>query len=87
MLESVFILIVAIAFILFLLCIEHSSRVYGMISLVLWLIILVQSFWIEVPNDTQYSDYTLSAVSLIFVFANLIYIIALQFDWRRTFFG
>jgi len=87
MLESVFILLVAIAFVLFLLCIENQSKVYGMISLILWVIILVQSLWIEVPNDTDYADYTLSAISLIFIFANLIYVLALQFDWRRRFFG
>lgn len=84
MLESVFIVLLAIAFVLFILGIEAESKIYCMISLVLWVIIFAQSLWITVPTDTTYSELSLSAISLIFVFSNLIYLLALQFDWRKN---
>jgi len=84
MLESVFIILVAIAFILFILGVEEESKMYCIMSGVLWLIVFVQSLWIEVPSDEVYTEYTLNVISLIFIFANIIYYLALQFDWRRN---
>jgi len=86
MLESLFITIIAIAFVLFILGIENSSKVYLFMSMILWIIIFAQSLYIEVPSDTSYTEYGLNAVSLIFIFANLIFYLALQFDWRNRYF-
>jgi len=83
MLESVFIVMLAIAFVLFILAVENRSQIYCMMSLILWLIILAQSLWIEVPRDTEYTEYVLSAASLMFIFANLVLVFVFQFDWRK----
>lgn len=77
MIESVFIILLAIAFLLFLLGIERKSIIYSGISLILWILIMIQSLYIQVPGDTDYSEMGLNAFALIFIMVNIIHIIYL----------
>jgi len=86
MLESVFIFMGAIAFVLFVLGIGEQSKVYCAMSTILWIIVMANALYIEVPADTSYTEWGFSAFCLAFIFANLVYLIAMQFDWRRRFF-
>ena len=85
MLESVFIFISAVAFVTFVLGIERESIVYAFMSLMLWVIVMINALYVEVPTDTDYSELALSAFCLAFIFANIIWLLTLYFDieWRR----
>ena len=75
MILDIFMLWIIIGIILFVLGIELENIIYNMISLVIFIIIFAQSFWIEVPGIIDYTDNTTSAISLIFIFINLIWMI------------
>ena len=76
-------MVIAIAFILFILAIERESIIYSATSLMLWLIIMAQSFYITVPGDADYIDFTINAVCLAFIFINLVWMLIMHFDWRK----
>ena len=83
MIESLFITILAMAFILFIIGIELESIVFSATSLLLWIIILAQSFYIEVPGDTFYTDYTLNATALAFIFINVVWLIIMYTNFKK----
>jgi len=86
MLESVFILIVSIGFVSFVLAILDENMIFSAISLLMFIISLASQLYIEVPTDTYYDEPALYAVSLGFIFLNVIWLIVLYFDfdfWRR----
>ena len=83
MLESIFIVIVMMAFILFVLAVFDENVIFAATSFLLWMIIFAQSFYIEVPCDTYYTEYGLNAISLAFIFINLIWMLVLHFDWQK----
>ena len=72
MIESVFLFLAAIAFIMFILHIETESVIYGMTSIMLWLLTMVNTLWIEVPGIDTYTEYTINALGLIFIFVNIL---------------
>jgi hypothetical protein len=80
MIESIFMMLLAIAFILWILGIEMESIVYSGTSLILWLVIMAQSFYIQVPGIADYSDVALRAFVLVFIFTAIINIIIIFFD-------
>ena len=58
MLESVFIFMSAIAFLLFIFGIEKDSIIYSFMSLMLWIVVMASSLYIEVPTVTDaYVEY------------------------------
>lgn len=75
MLESVFIMIVAMAFILFVLAIHLESFWFSATSLLMWILILAGAVRIDVPNDTYYNEFGIQAVAFGFIFLNVIYMI------------
>ena len=80
MLESVFIFMAAIAFLLFILGIELDSVIYSFLSMMLWVIVMASSLYIEVPSvDEVYSEMGLSAFCLAFIVANIIWLIWMYF--------
>jgi len=84
MIESLFILLVILAFMLMVLAVAQESKIYAMMSVVVWIIVFAQSLWIEVPGcDDGYTEYGFSALSTMFIFAMIVYALVLQFDWRR----
>jgi len=82
MLESIFILMVAIAFILFVLGIAEKSVTYSALSLLLWIVVMLNALYIEVPTDTSYSELGFSAFCLAFIFTNIIWIIIMYLEFR-----
>jgi hypothetical protein len=83
MILDVYLITLVFAFILFLFAIEKESIIYAMLSFLLWIIIFGASFYIQVPGDDHYIEYTLNAISLAFIFTNLIWALILHFDWRK----
>jgi len=75
MIESIFLILIGMAFILFILGIELTSTIYSGTSLILWVLIMAQSLYIHVPGDTAYQEYGLNAFALVFIFINIIWII------------
>ena len=76
MLESVFVMIMAMGFVLFILGISEKSIVYSATSLLMWVIILAGQLYIEVPTDTEtYTEGATFALALAFIFINTIWII------------
>jgi len=78
MILDIFMLWIIIGVILLILGIEFENIVYNMLSLILFIIIFIQSLWIEVPGIADYTDYTSSAMSLAFIFTNIIWLLILN---------
>ena len=78
MILDIFMLWIIIGVILLILGIEFENIVYSMLSVVVFIIILVQSLWIEVPGIADYADYTSSAMSLAFIFTNIVWLLLLN---------
>jgi len=83
MLLDVYLMLIAIGIILFVLGIERESMAYAGTSFVLWMIIFAQSFWVYVPGDTGYADYTMNAVSLAFILINVVWMFWLVLEKRK----
>lgn len=81
MIESLFIMLVAIAFLLFILGIEkgNDGSIYTGVSLILWIMLMAQSFYIEVPLDTSYNEAGFRAFCFAFILLNLIRVVMLLF--------
>lgn len=98
MIESIYLALFIIGVLLTLYSIKIESKVYCILGVIIWLILLVESlniqtFYIAYTfNGTDYnstiaymqkSEWGLSAFCLAFIFINIIYALVLQFDWRR----
>ena len=83
MLDSIFVMLFVIAFVLTVLTIQEKSIVYGMIGLVAWLILFAQSLWITDIAENTYSEYGVSAFCLAFIFTHIILLIIYFIDWRH----
>jgi hypothetical protein len=75
MLESVFICLLAMAFLLFLLGIVEERIVFTGTSLLLWIVIFASCHYIQVPADTAYVELGLNAASIAFIVINIIWMI------------
>ena len=86
MLESILMVIIAMAFILYIIAVYEQSFVFMLLSVVIWLIIMGGSLGVEVPFiDTAYTDYSLSAISMLFVFSGIVFSIVYVMEWRRKY--
>lgn len=86
MLESIFILTVALGFILFILSIERENIIYSLTSLLMWIVTLAGMVYIVVPNDTYYTEWAYFAISIGFIAINIIWSVILYMDldyWRK----
>ena len=82
MLESIYIMLFIVAFILTILTVEYRNILYSMAGLMAWLILFVQSLWITDVAGTIYHEHGLSAFCLIFVFVHLVLSVIAFMDWR-----
>lgn len=78
MLESVFIMFIAMGFVLFILGIERHSITYSITSVLMWIVILAGQIYIEVPNDTSYGEPAFYGVAIGFIVVNIIWIVIQQ---------
>lgn len=95
MLESIFIFIMILAVVFFILGIERECTTYNMISLILWIVILLQALYVETFytaigfNDTAIYNVTtgyayrmetgISILSLMFIITCIINQISIYF--------
>lgn len=85
MLESIFIFMAAIGFVLFILGIYEKSAIYSFMSLIVWLIVMANALYVQVPTDTTtYTEYGFSAFCMAFVFANIVWMLSLYMEFRKT---
>jgi len=75
MLESVFIILLCMGFILLLLGIELKTVLYNWVSILMWIVVLAAYLNIEVPSDTYYQEWTMLPLSLGFIIINIIVIV------------
>lgn len=83
MLESIFIIIMLMGFVLFLIAVLEKNLVFSLTSLLMWIIVLASHMYIEVPGDTYYAEYALFGVSLAFIIINVLWIILMYMDQDR----
>jgi hypothetical protein len=91
MIVSLFVILLVIAVILFILGMKDDAIAYEGISLILFLVLTGQSFYITVPFlnsadiviEKTYTEYGLSAFCLIFVFIDVIFLILHWFSIRK----
>jgi len=86
MLESVFIWIISVGFVSFVLAVLDENLILSAVSLLMFIVSLAGQIYVEVPSDTYYDEPVFFAISLGFIFLNIIYIIILYFDfqfWRQ----
>ena len=84
MLESVFIIIMLMGFVLFLLAVIEENLIFCLTSLLMWIIVLATHMYIEVPLDTYYAEYALFPLSLAFILINVIFAIFMFMRERQT---
>ena len=78
MLESVFVIIMAMGFVLFILGIAEKSIVYSGTSILMWVILLAAYLYVEVPtDDSTYTEPAVFALAIAFIFINAIWMIIL----------
>jgi len=83
MLDSIFIIIILMAFVLFLLGIIEENIIFSGSSILMWIIVMAGHLYIEVPGDTSYTENALLPVSIGFIFINIIWILILFFDLKE----
>jgi len=85
MLESLFIVMVIIGFLLTIYAHEKQSIIFGVSCTILWIFIMVNALWVQVSFSTGYeefAEYAFSAFCLIFIFINVIQTLWFVMDWR-----
>jgi len=75
MIESVFIMMMAMGFIAFILAIESDSIVYSAISMLLWIIVMAGHVYIQVPGDTYYNEVAMFPLSFGMIILNVLWLI------------
>jgi len=83
MLESIFIIVVAMGFISFILAVYEESVVFTAVSMLMWIIVMAGFLAIEVPTDTYYTEWAMFATALGFIFIDLAWMIKLYLDYSR----
>jgi len=98
MYTDLYIMLFLVALLLLILSVYEESIIFGMMSFICWMIVFVQSLYIEIPyvawtdiggtaNITEgiflYSEYGFSALSLAFIFFTIIWMLVLHFDWHK----
>jgi len=83
MLESVFIMIMAMGFVAFILAVYEESLIFTGVSTLMWIIVMAGFLAIEVPRDTYYQEWGLFAVALGFILINIVWSIKLFMDYKR----
>lgn len=83
MLDSIFIMLFVIAFVLTVMSVQEKSIVYSIIGLVAWMILFAQSLWITDVAENSYSEYGISAFCLAFIFTHIILLIVYFIDWKH----
>lgn len=83
MLLDIFMLMIVLAFILFVLAVFDENIIFSGVSFLLWIIIFAQAHYIWVPGDAAYTDYSINAIALAFIFINILWMLVIHFDWRK----
>ena len=84
MLDSIFIAMLMISFILTLVTVFEKSLVFNFIALMCWLVLFGQSLYITDVSGTAYSEYGVSALCLCFVFVHVILTIVYFMDYKEN---
>jgi hypothetical protein len=89
MIESMFILMFAIGFILFLYCLDRADEPHAwflnVILTVWWLIIMANSFYIEIPGvESTFSDAGVNALCLLFVLFGVVQSISQMMNRKKV---
>ena len=83
MLESVFLIIMLMGFVLFLLGIVEENSIFTGTSILMWIIILAAHLYIEVPADTSYEEPVMVPLSLAFIIINLLILVIGYFRMKH----
>lgn len=76
MIESLFVVLILIAFILMIFAIMEESLIFSVLDAILWLFLMINSLYIEVPfstTDNIYMEYAFSGLCMAFVMTNIIF--------------
>ena len=84
MLDSIFLVLFIGSFLLTVLGEREDSVGYNMMALVIWVVLFVQSLWIQDVAGNVYNEFGLSAICLGFVFVNLFFVLDYFFDFRKA---
>ena len=83
MIESMFVMLIAIGFVIFILHYFVRDHILGFLSMVIWALVLINSIYIWVPNDTSYSDWVFNTFPLAFIFTSLLIIILTYIEEQK----
>lgn len=87
MLESIFLMLMCMGFLLFIIGIFEESIIFSSVSILLWIMVMAGLVYIEVPYHTAYTELGLIGVSLGFIFINIMWILVqygyLIEDWQH----
>jgi len=86
MIESLFIVLILIAFILMIFAISEKSIIFSVLDAILWLFLMVNSLYVEVPfsvADNTYTEYAFSGLCIAFVMIDIVYAVVQFMDFKR----
>lgn len=86
MLQSVFITLIIMAFVLFILGIERHNVVFSATSILLWLLTMVSQIYVEVPGNGSFDEPSIHPIALGMIIINIIWIIVNWSDisyWKK----
>ena len=85
MLESIFIVSLIIGFLFLLKGIDDERLAYSFVSILAFFFAAAGSLYIETPGtSTTFIDYAASVVCFGLIFLNIVYIVSMQFEAKRT---
>ena len=91
MIFGLLIVIMCIGFLMFLLGLYEEAvwrrMVYSGTSLMFFLIIVAEAMMIEIPRDTVYAEYGVSALCWVFIFINMMVMFITVFPYTKRFFS
>jgi len=83
MLESIFITLIAMGFVLFILAIEKENVIYCGTSILMWILVMAGQVYIEVAGESNtFNEPALLPVAIGFIFVNILWLIVLFFDFK-----
>ena len=76
MLENIFVMLFISGMVITVMAYYESKVFISILSVIIWIIIFINSLYVEVPGDTAYQEYGLNAFCLAFIFIGVMFAIS-----------
>lgn len=85
MLESIFIMMMSMGFVLFILAVYDESIIFAATSLLMWIMTLAGSVYIQVPGSgDSYNEMGIVGIALAFIFMNILWLVIQFLNYQKV---